>query len=356
MAALAILLAVAFALILAAALRNRRLARQREALLADVGALQAALLPVVPDRVGHLAVTVAYRPADGLAAGGDFYDVFPLDHDRVGILVGDVSGHGRESLRAATFTRHMVRAYLEAGLGPREALRVAGNVVDQHEVEEDFATLIAAVHDPFAGTLSYASAGHPPPIVLGPAAHEPMIAASSPPLGVGSTTGLRQTTLPLPAGSTVCFFTDGLFEARVGDHILGRRPLVAIAEELGEDMTAPALIERVERDADSIRDDVAVCVIRVDGDTAATGTVRVEELEVVAGELDAPRVRRFLRASGVAPSEIDSVMAIARGRAGAQGAVVLRVRLARDRSGVDVLPVEQGGQAAPVAALAQHRA
>jgi hypothetical protein len=343
-------------MILAAALRNRRLRNQRERLLADVGALQAALMPVVPARVGELAVTVAYRPATGLAAGGDFYDVFPLDGDRVGILVGDVSGHGRESLRAATFTRHMVRAYLEAGLGPREALQVAGNVVDQHEREEDFATLIAAVHDPTAGTLSYASAGHPPPIVLGPAAHEPMIAGASPPLGVGSRTGLRQTTLPLPAGSTVCLFTDGLFEARIGYGILGRRRLEEIARELGDDVTASTLVDRVGREADVIRDDVAVCVIHVAGDAAAAGTVRVEELEVAASELDAPRVRRFLRASGVAPSEIDSVMATARGRAGAEGGVLLRVRLARDRSGVDVLPLEQAGPAAPVAALAQRRA
>jgi serine phosphatase RsbU (regulator of sigma subunit) len=356
MAALGVLLAAAAALILAAAYRNRRLRSQRAALLADVGALQAALLPIVPERVGALNVSVAYRPAEGLAAGGDFYDVFPLDGERVGILVGDVSGHGRESLRAATFTRHMVRAYLEAGLGPRESLQVAGRVVDQHERDEEFATLIAAVHDPTAGTLSYASAGHPPPIVTGPAAHQPMIVASSPPLGVDAETGLRQTTIPLPAGSTVCLFTDGLFEARLGAAMIGRKRVAEILDELEPGAKAEDLVERVAHDTEALHDDVAVCIIRVDGDATTSGMVRVEELEVQATEIDGSRVRRFLEAAGVEPSRLGSIMATARRRAAADGSVVLRVRLARDRSGVDVLPARPEGAAAPVAALSAKRA
>jgi serine phosphatase RsbU (regulator of sigma subunit) len=355
MAALGALLAAAAALILAAALRNRRLRAQRAALLADVGALQAALLPIVPARVGALGVSVAYRPASGLAAGGDFYDVFPLDNGRVGILVGDVSGHGRESLPSAAFNRHMVRSYLEAGLGPRTALQLAGTVVDQHDSEE-FATIIAAVHDPTAGTLSYASAGHPPPIVTGPAAHEPLTVASSPPLGVESATGLRQTTLPLAAGSAACFFTDGLFEARRNGAIFGRRRLETIVRELGPDATADELIDRVMSESDTMRDDVAVCMIRVDQDAAASGTVRVEELEVDASEVDGPRVRRFLQASGVAAAEIDEVIRAARRRTAVDGSVLLRVRLAQDRSGVDVLPTSSVATGAAVSTLAPVRA
>lgn len=351
MVALACLLAVAAAIILLGALRSRRLRAQRERLAADVGALQAALLPMVPAQVGPLAISVAYRPADGLAAGGDFYDVFPLDRGRIGILVGDVSGHGRESLPAATFTRHMVRAYLEAGLGARESLRVAGRVVDQHRGEEDFATLVAAVYDPTAGTFSYASAGHPPPIVLGAAAHEPMIVAAAPPLGVGSPTGLRQTTVPLPAGSTVCLFTDGLFEARKGAGTLGRARLTRIVSELGPNATASDLVHTVEQHTDAIRDDVAVCILRVGDDAVAAGTVRVEELEVEAGEADAPRVRRFLKGCRVAPGEIETVLSVARARASADVSVLLRVRLARGRSGVDVLPARATREAAAVAPL-----
>jgi serine phosphatase RsbU (regulator of sigma subunit) len=355
-AALACLLAVAAALILIGALRSRRLRAQRERLAADVGALQAALLPVVPEQVGPLAVSVAYRPAEGLAAGGDFYDVFALEGGRIGILVGDVSGHGRESLRTATFTRHMVRAYLEAGLGARESLRVAGRVIEQHRTDDDFATLLAAIYDPGAGTLSYASAGHPPPIILGPAAHNPMVVASSPPLGVESGTGLRQTTIPLPAGSMVCLYTDGLFEARKGGRTLGRARLTRIVGELGPDETASDLVRRVEQESDLIRDDVAVCIVRVDSSVAAAGHVRVEELEVEPGHIDALYVRRFLSACGVAPAEIENVLADARSRAASDASVLLRVRLARDRSGVDVLAADASEPPAEVSQLSPRRA
>jgi hypothetical protein len=96
---------------------------------------------------------------------------------------------------------------------------------------------------------------------------------------------------------------------------------------------------------------VAVCVLRVEGDATASETVRVEELEVRAAEIASPRVRRFLAACGVAPEEIDSVLQAARGRAGGDRSIVLRVRLARDRSGVDILPASQAGVPAAVASL-----
>jgi hypothetical protein len=105
---------IATAMVLNAHLQGRRarsLAGQRAALLSDVGVLQAALLPAVPGNLGELDVTVAYRPAQGLAAGGDFLDVFSLSSERT-VIIGDVSGHGRESLIQAALVRYTLRTLM----------------------------------------------------------------------------------------------------------------------------------------------------------------------------------------------------------------------------------------------------
>ena len=81
---------------------------------------------------------------------------------------------------------------------------------------------LLAVHDPETGSLTYATAGHPAPLVVGPQPHDPVTAGSSPPIGVGVRTGLRQTTVPLVPGSVAAMFTDGLLEARTEGGLLGR--------------------------------------------------------------------------------------------------------------------------------------
>ena len=95
--------------------RARSLAGQRAALLSDVGVLQDALLPTVPGNIGELDVSVAYRPAQGLAAGGDFFDVFSISSGRTGIIIGDVSGHGRESVINAALVRYTLRTLMGEG-------------------------------------------------------------------------------------------------------------------------------------------------------------------------------------------------------------------------------------------------
>jgi serine phosphatase RsbU (regulator of sigma subunit) len=304
-------------------LRARRLKRQRRELLAEVGLLQAALLPEVPERVGAVAASVAYRPADGPAAGGDFYDFFEMEDGRIGIVLGDVAGHGRDALARTALLRYTLRAYLETGLEPRTALRLGGETLDQHLAS--FATAVVAIYDPTAATLTYSCAGHPPPILIGPAGHNPITVCSSPPIGVGERTGDRQTTVVLPAGSVACFFTDGLAEARISGDLLGRERLVELIAGLGPEPTATELLERVRRDVHHTPDDMAACILRpVITDADATAS-RVEELELrEGGEAD---LRKFLDACGVAAAEIDSLVRDSSARAEDYGGAIVRVKL-----------------------------
>ena len=350
-AALGGLLWLATALGLGAAVRHRRLKRHTARLLDEFDALQEAVVPTVPRRIGGVDVTVAYRPAEGIAAGGDFFDVFPLERRKVGVILGDMSGHGREAVEPATFIRHMIRSYLEAGMTARGALQLAGNVLDD-QGRDDFATVVVGIHDPGAGTLSYATAGHPPPIVTGPVAHEPLHVAASPPAGAGATTGLRQTTVALPPGSTVCFFTDGLSEARVAGGPIGRGRLEEVVATLPEDATADDLVDAVEDQAEQVDDDIAVCIVRpIDG--AAAGAIRIEEVEVTKSDLYTPRLRRFFDACGVEPAAAATALREAAPRLAGYGSVLLRVRLAGERSGVDVVPVDAEPAGASNAAVSR---
>ena len=316
-------------------LRNRSLDRQRRDLLQEVGLLQSALLPPVPDRVGGLRTSVAYRPADGPGAGGDFYDVLPLPGGRVGFILGDVSGHGRGALARTAFMRYTLRAYLEAGLEPRVALQVAGRVIDEN-LGGDFATVLLAVHDPETGSLTYATAGHPAPLVLGPQPHEPVTAGSSPPIGVGVRTGLRQTTVPLVSGSVAAMFTDGLLEARTEGGLLGRERLAELLEELGDEATARRLVDSVGNVARVMSDDIAAVVIQPTN-AATAGLFRTEQLELTARELDTDVAERFLEACGLTERDVDAALDDARMISARFGGVILHVVFG-NRLRVEVLP------------------
>jgi hypothetical protein len=234
------------------------LERQRTMLLEDIGLLSSALLPPMPDDLHGLEVTAAYEPAEGPAAGGDFYDVFALDDERVGVLLGDVSGHGRASVRHAALARYTLRTLLAAGYGPGEALARADALLAR-ELPPDFVTVIAAVYDRRTGELAYAKAGHAPPIVLGVpydgAAEEPAC-----PIGLGLGQAWPEYRLDLVAGVTVGLVTDGLEDARSRGKRLGRDEVVRLLAEQAEP-DAAALLGGVRELADTLPDDTAAVVL-----------------------------------------------------------------------------------------------
>ena len=215
------------------------------------------------------------------------------------------------------------------------ALQVAGRVIDDN-LGGDFATVLLAVHDPETGSLTYATAGHPAPIVVGPQPHDPVTAGSSPPIGVGVRTGLRQTTVPLVPGAVALLFTDGLMEARTADGILGRERLTELLDELGEDANARRLIESVAARSNKLSDDMAAVIVSPTSGVTA-GLFRTEQLELSARELEGPIARRFLVACGLPAYEVEDAEHDARLLAERFGGVVLHVVFG-NRLRVEVLP------------------
>jgi hypothetical protein len=319
--------------------------RQRRRLRDDVGLLQSALLPALPGVLGAVATSAAYRPADGPGAGGDFYDMFEFDDGHLGVVVGDLSGHGREVLPQTALVRYTLRAYLEAGLAPRAALQTAAGVLD-HQLEVPFATVALATYDPRERTLTYALAGHPPPIVLGSDGPvHAVTAAASPPLGGGLSTGMRQTTITLPGRATVCFHTDGLVEARRGGELFGGARLERALAQLGAGASADVLLARVAEQSDHRPDDMAACVLGLPGGPLPAG-LRVEELAVGRRELAGDRPKQFLLACGLRPDAVPGVLAAAGAALDHADAAVLLVAAVDGSLTVDVLPPELEGLSA----------
>jgi hypothetical protein len=314
--------------------RAGRLERQRTTLQRDVGAMQAALVPEIPARVGGLAMSVAYRPAEGPAAGGDFYDVFVPEQGKVAIVLGDVAGHGPRALTRAALTRYTLRAYLQAGLEPRAALALAGRVLADPTAEQ-FATVAVAVYGAREGVLTYASAGHPPPIIHGVQAREPLVVCASPPVGWTVPTGRRQTTVSLDPGAVVCFFSDGLIEARYEEGMLGRERLDELLAGLGPRPDAAELLELVRAETVATPDDMAACIL-VPELTVIAGHTHIEELEADARALGGTQVRDFLEGCLVSSAEIERAIDHTSDIAAVCGAALLRVELGETSSTVSV--------------------
>jgi hypothetical protein len=246
--------------------RRAALETEHEALLDDVGVLSSALLPTMPEDRDGLAVSAAYRPADGPAAGGDFYDVFALDDQRLGVVLGDVSGHGRRSVRHAALARYTLRTLLAAGHAPGAALAQADELLAR-DLAPDFVTVIAAVYDRGSEQLTYAKAGHPPPIVLG-TAHDPGSESPACPLGLGLGEDWPEYRVDLTEAVSVCLFTDGLEDARRNGQRLGRGEVERLlaAQDVPD---AERLLGDVRALADSVADDTAAVVLRREAAAAA---------------------------------------------------------------------------------------
>jgi serine phosphatase RsbU (regulator of sigma subunit) len=325
--------------------RARALERRQDALLRDIEVMQAALVPEVPARIQSLEVSVSYRPAEGPAAGGDFYDVFELGPDRVAVILGDVAGHGHDAVRRAALTRYTLRAFLKETAEPRAALGLAGHALSEPGFEQ-LATVAIAVFDSSHGTLTYALAGHPPPLLLGVPAADAPLQCSSPPVGCELPTGRRQRTVSLPPGARACLFSDGLIEARCGapgdrpHELLGRERLVEMFAALPAESGARDLLGAVREAASATPDDMAACIL-ISRASGARRAIDSEVLEIDRRTLADGHLAGYLRAGGLSETDAERVLRTARKQLVSHETAVLIV----DRSRGDAEVTVRAGRA-----------
>ena len=228
--------------------------------------LQRSLLspPVQPD---PLELAVRYRPAThGVSIGGDWYDGFLQPDGATVLVIGDVMGHDIEAAAAMGQVKTLVRGIaFDRGEEPAGVLRRVDHALVGLAVPTLATALVCRVEQDDGGRrLRWASAGHPLPLLTLPdgAVHE-LPAPIGPPLGIGWRGPRADGQAPLPDGSTLLLFTDGLFERRGVPLDEGRARVRAfLAREAGRPL--PELCDRLlaELVGDGAEDDVAVLGVR----------------------------------------------------------------------------------------------
>ncbi len=189
--------------------------------------LQRAVLPGELPEVDGLDLAVRYLPGTyGVEVGGDWYDAFPLEDGRIGLAIGDVVGHSIASASIMGQVRNLLRAYAVQTADPAEVLDRTRAALAQL-LPDAMVTVAYAVLDPVTGELSYANAGHPPPVCIAAGQVDYLEDAAGVMLGVPGGSAFTTGRWQLGAGSCLLLYTDGLVEARHRDIGAGFATLAA---------------------------------------------------------------------------------------------------------------------------------
>ena len=321
----------------ASAMDNARLYRQERETAVE---LQNSLLPASPPHIAELEIAFTYLPgAQGTQVGGDWFDVIPLAGGRVALVIGDVMGRGIRAAAIMGQLRTAVRAYAVMDLPPGQIMHLLNRLVctmssssappshgapgstGTHPavgstaafddgVGEQIATCVYAVFDPAEEALTWASAGHMPPALITPAGIAQLLED-----GLGMPLGIEEAVFdekvePLPPGSRLLLYTDGLVEchnAPLSERLtrlsteLVRSDDAPIGVGLPGARRAPGEPETVQRTCDRLlhamlsgdeHDDVALLLVR----TRPT-RIRKAALDLDPDPMAARAARRFVTAT-----------------------------------------------------------
>jgi PAS domain S-box-containing protein len=174
--------------------------------------IQSSLSPSAPIKSAHFEVAGYCLPADQV--GGDYFDYFYRNENRLDMIIADVSGHSIGPALFMVETRSALRTQA-SGLGtPAETLKVLNNFLFEDLDKSDyFITLFYLQYDIITQHLSFANAGHPPPLLLSPCQSEcRQLDADGLILGVNKNVAFEEKTVALSQGDLILLYTDGLTE------------------------------------------------------------------------------------------------------------------------------------------------
>lgn len=195
---------------------------------------------VMPDSIDSIDFGHLYHSSTMMVSvGGDFYDLFELGNNKLGIIIGDVSGKGLLAANLTAIAKNTIKAYAFYINSPASVLEKANNVVrNSTDLPEMFATVFFGILDKATGNLVYCNGGHPPGFIKRKDNPEILsISTNCPPLGIFEMGEIAHFdfayvdgTTTLEKGDILILYTDGVIEARRGDEFF---ELDGLTEHIG---------------------------------------------------------------------------------------------------------------------------
>lgn len=184
--------------------------------LAIAGEIQQTILPrsfpPFPELTEVVDIYASMTPAKDV--GGDFYDFFQIDDERIGLVIADVSGKGVLASLFMAVSRTLLRATALRGVSSAECLTYANKLLCKESLDSMFVTVFYGIYHYKTGMMDYTNAGHNPPYLLrGGRTVECLPVASNFVVGVFDDIEFESNTLTFGIGDTLLLYTDGVTEA-----------------------------------------------------------------------------------------------------------------------------------------------
>jgi PAS domain S-box-containing protein len=193
--------------------------------------LQNSIL-IIPDRMPGISFGHIYHSATETArVGGDFYDLFELEDNKVGIIIGDVSGKGLEAAALTTVVKNTIKAHAFENGTPATIVAKTNDLVERVSSPSVFVTLIFLVLDTRTGTLIYCNAGHPPAIIKRGSTVK-LLEKLSPIIGAFKGLKYQDGEAAIEKDDALVLYTDGVIEARSNGEFYGEDRLINFTENL----------------------------------------------------------------------------------------------------------------------------
>jgi phosphoserine phosphatase RsbU/P len=176
--------------------------------------IQQSILPkVFPPFPGRKEFDLYASMTAAKSVGGDFYDFFLIDHDRLGVVIGDVSGKGVPAAIFMAVSRTLMRATAIKGLPPKECMQYVNTLLSDESTSSMFVTIFYGILNIGTGEFEYCNGGHNPPYIISNGQAKQLELTNGMALGIIEEISYESKTITLKPSDVLFLYTDGVTEA-----------------------------------------------------------------------------------------------------------------------------------------------